>query len=236
MFSLSSNRASCLLTNRLSARRLQISKAQGKPVDCQRRRRTWTRHPNPWAADRLGWNAYDPEGVLRYLEHTGPVNQRTQRLSCCGTNVSGLDSHWSGSHGIWLRGCPLRPVSRSVAGEPIHLPSASFSFWFGTGLIVLGVVVHVFSARSHMRLINQLERGDPPSHRPSTLAVAGILAVLGLALAIYLISVRDPIQAHPVGRQEKSMTAKPDTAIAPSAWNCRPRSSCAWHSWPILFR
>lgn len=68
------------------------------------------------------------------------------------------------------------------------------SFWFGTGLIVLGVAVNLFCARSHIRLVHELERGGPMVHRPSTLAVAVavILAALGLAMAIYLISVREP--------------------------------------------
>jgi putative membrane protein len=68
------------------------------------------------------------------------------------------------------------------------------SFWFGTGLIVLGVAVNVLCAWSHIRLVHQLERGGPTVHRPSALAiaVAVILAALGLAMAIYLISVREP--------------------------------------------
>jgi putative membrane protein len=71
------------------------------------------------------------------------------------------------------------------------------SFWFGTGLIVLGVVVNVLSAGNHIRMVHQLEHGGPPVHRPSTLAVAVavVLAVLGLAMAIYLVWVRDPIPA-----------------------------------------
>lgn len=74
------------------------------------------------------------------------------------------------------------------------LRTYGLSFWFGTGLIVLGVFVNILSAWSHVRLVNQLERGGPPAHRPSTLAiaVAVILATLGLAMAIYLIWVRDP--------------------------------------------
>jgi putative membrane protein len=73
------------------------------------------------------------------------------------------------------------------------------SFWFGTGLIVLGVLVNAFSAWSHIRLVDQLKRGGPSAHRPSKLAVAvaAILAVLGLAMAIYLIWVRDPIPTSP---------------------------------------
>jgi uncharacterized protein (DUF302 family)/uncharacterized membrane protein YidH (DUF202 family) len=78
--------------------------------------------------------------------------------------------------------------------------SYGLSFWFGTGLIVVGVVVNLISARNHVHLVRQLNRGESGYTRPSSLAiaVAVILAVLGLAMAIYLISVRDP--------REKSMT------------------------------
>ena len=83
------------------------------------------------------------------------------------------------------------------------------SFWFGTGLILLGVAVNIFCARSHIRLVHELERGGPTVHRPSALAVAVavILAALGLAMAIYLISVRDPrplaSQIRPAVSQER---------------------------------
>lgn len=79
------------------------------------------------------------------------------------------------------------------------------SFWFGTGLIVLGVMVNLFSAWSHIRLVHELERGGPAVPRPSTLAVAValILAVLGLAMAVYLIWVRDPVPAHLQTSEEK---------------------------------
>jgi uncharacterized protein (DUF302 family)/uncharacterized membrane protein YidH (DUF202 family) len=93
--------------------------------------------------------------------------------------------------------------------------SYGLSFWFGTGLIVLGVVVNVFSARSHIRLVHQLERGGPAVHRVSTLAiaVAAILAILGLAMAIYPIRVRDPNPAHARNNEEQLMTTKPDNGI-----------------------
>jgi putative membrane protein len=73
------------------------------------------------------------------------------------------------------------------------------SFWFGTALILLGVVVNALSAWSHIRLVRQLARGAPVLRRPSTLAVAVavILAIFGLAVAIYLISVQNPVPAHP---------------------------------------
>jgi uncharacterized protein (DUF302 family) len=40
-----------------------------------------------------------------------------------------------------------------------------------------------------------------------------MLAVFGLAMAIYLVSVREPTQAHFAKTQEKSMTSNPDNGI-----------------------
>ncbi len=83
------------------------------------------------------------------------------------------------------------------AGQP-NLPVQSYglSFWFGTTLILLGVIVNVFSARHHVRLVQDLREGGTGFNRPSSLAivVALILAAVGLAMAIYLISVGGPKQ------------------------------------------
>ena len=77
-----------------------------------------------------------------------------------------------------------------------NMPSRPYgpSFWFGTALIVLGVTVNIVSARRHVRLVRELNRGGSDFNRPSSLAigVAVILALFGAAMAIYLISVRDP--------------------------------------------
>ena len=80
-----------------------------------------------------------------------------------------------------------------------HVRAYGLSFWFGTGLIVLGVAVNLFAAWSHIRLVRRMERGEQPFRGPSRLAltVAVILAVLGVAMAIYLILVHDPISIHP---------------------------------------
>lgn len=90
------------------------------------------------------------------------------------------------------------------------------SFWFGTALIVLGVIVNTVCARNHIHVVQELNRGGAAFNRPSSLAVAVavILAVLGLAMAIYLISVREPSQAHLEVRKEKSMTSNPENGIA----------------------
>jgi putative membrane protein len=72
------------------------------------------------------------------------------------------------------------------------------SFWFGTGLIVLGVGVNIACACNHIGLVRELNRGGSGFRRPSSLAVtvAVILAALGLGMAIYLVSVREPRQAN----------------------------------------
>ena len=89
------------------------------------------------------------------------------------------------------------------------------SFWFGTALIVLGVIVNIVSAWNHVRLVRELTRGGSAFNRPSWLAigVALILAVVGLAMAIYLISVREPKQERLGERWEKSMTANPENGV-----------------------
>jgi uncharacterized protein (DUF302 family)/uncharacterized membrane protein YidH (DUF202 family) len=104
------------------------------------------------------------------------------------------------------------------SGGQSNLPAESFgfSFWAGTALITLGVVVNIMSARQHARLIRELNAGGSGFNRPSSLgiAVAVILAVLGLAMAAYLISVRDPKQANPAGGgQSKTMTTNTDAGI-----------------------
>jgi len=89
------------------------------------------------------------------------------------------------------------------------------SFWFGTALIVLGVVVNIVCACSHIRLVRVLNRGGSEFNRPSSLAiaVAAMLAVLGVAMAVYLVSVREPRQAHLEKRREKSMTSNSENGI-----------------------
>lgn len=72
------------------------------------------------------------------------------------------------------------------------------SLWFGTALIAAGVVVNFTSAWSHVRLVRQLDVGRPESYRSLTLPVvtALFLALVGLAMAIYLISVRGSANFH----------------------------------------
>ena len=72
------------------------------------------------------------------------------------------------------------------------LPNSGLSLWFGTALIATGIVVNLSSAWRHVRLVRELDRGQPECARSLTQAIATalFLAVVGLAMAIYLISVR----------------------------------------------
>lgn len=81
------------------------------------------------------------------------------------------------------------------AREPgVTVKSTGLSLWFGTALIALGVVVDIASLWRHLHLITALNRGEPGARRPSALAigVASILAIVGVAMAIYLVLVRGP--------------------------------------------
>jgi len=88
----------------------------------------------------------------------------------------------------------------------LHIGPQGSSVWFGTGLIVLGVVVNVVCSWNHFRLIRDLNRGIASFKTPSWLAlsVALLLALVGLAMAIYLISVRQSGQAN-LEQGERSM-------------------------------
>jgi len=64
-------------------------------------------------------------------------------------------------------------------------------------------------------LVQDLNRGETAYKRPSSLAiiVALVMAVVGLAMAIYLISVGEPKQTRAGLLQEKTMTSNADTGI-----------------------
>jgi len=69
--------------------------------------------------------------------------------------------------------------------------SYGLSIWFGTVLIAVGVIVDIFATWNHVRLVRQLNQGDTDFTRPSRLAItlALFLALVGIGMAVYLISV-----------------------------------------------
>jgi putative membrane protein len=79
-------------------------------------------------------------------------------------------------------------VVRNV--QPTH--SYGLSLWFGTALIAAGVCVSSLAGWRHLQLVRQLENHEAPRSHPGTLAVglAFFLGLIGVAMAIYLISIR----------------------------------------------
>jgi putative membrane protein len=65
------------------------------------------------------------------------------------------------------------------------------SLWFGMALITIGVIVNLFSARRYMRLVGELKRGQfvHRSLSKQGVIVALFLALLGIAMTIYMIPV-----------------------------------------------
>lgn len=102
-----------------------------------------------------------------------------------------------------------------VGQSTLALESYGLSFWTGTALIALGVIVNVVAAQRHVHLVRELNAGGSDFTRPSSLGitVAVILAVLGLVMSIYLLSVRDTKPASRAGTQEKAMTTNTDNGI-----------------------
>jgi uncharacterized protein (DUF302 family)/uncharacterized membrane protein YidH (DUF202 family) len=95
--------------------------------------------------------------------------------------------------------------------------SYGLSLWFGTALIALGVLVNLVSATHHFRLVRELQCGGTPPVRPSNQAIfiAVFLALVGLAMAIYLVTVRNsPTTNSDENRKtEVSMTTSPNNGI-----------------------
>ncbi len=89
--------------------------------------------------------------------------------------------------GLFLEAMQVAPSASAVE-------SYGLSFWLGTAFIILGVSVNLLSIRNHVRLVAELKAGGTGFAGPSWLAiaVATALAVVGLGIAIYLISFRDP--------------------------------------------
>jgi len=78
-----------------------------------------------------------------------------------------------------------------VIAPEVPSPKHGLSIYFGTALIAAGVFVDLFASWSHVRLVGQLNRGERAYTRPSrsAIALAAFLALVGVAMAIYLIFV-----------------------------------------------
>jgi uncharacterized protein (DUF302 family)/uncharacterized membrane protein YidH (DUF202 family) len=97
-------------------------------------------------------------------------------------------------------------------GQPdLPVSATGISPWIGTALITMGVVVNLWCAAGHIRLVQQLKHGESDFERPSAPAVtlALVLAILGLAIAVPLMRVR---QLNSI-REEKLMNLPSGSGI-----------------------
>lgn len=99
--------------------------------------------------------------------------------------------------------------------------SYGLSLWFGTALIAAGVIVNVASAWRHFRMVHELDRGSDACTRSVTQAVATavFLALVGIAMAVYLLSVRNSTNSHSEIRQEVTMANAANNGIVTLASN-----------------
>jgi putative membrane protein len=62
------------------------------------------------------------------------------------------------------------------------------SLWAGTALVVLGVIVNIHAAFTHVAFRRRFDEGNPiPSRSTFGIALAGLLAAIGMAMAVYLV-------------------------------------------------
>ncbi len=87
--------------------------------------------------------------------------------------------------GVFLRAMAAQPV-------PIPVENGGVSVWFGTTLILLGVVVQLVATGQHVLEVGRLQRGEiiVPRRFATGFVLAIVLAVLGLAMAAYLLTFR----------------------------------------------
>ena len=84
----------------------------------------------------------------------------------------------------------LREIA-SVRGLP-PVKHAGLSQWAGIGLVVLAVAMIVIAGARHMRFVYLYNKGQLP--RPGIIslgtALSAVLALVGVAMAVYLVLVR----------------------------------------------
>jgi len=101
-----------------------------------------------------------------------------------------------------------------AAQNPSTVQTYGLSLWFGTALIAVGVIVTALAGWRHVRLVRQIDRGESSRpHATQAVTVAFLLAAIGLAMAIYRVSIRKSAPSHSDRVKETSMALSPDNGI-----------------------
>jgi uncharacterized protein (DUF302 family)/uncharacterized membrane protein YidH (DUF202 family) len=105
----------------------------------------------------------------------------------------------------------LQEMQFAASTQPTGL-----SLWFGTALIAGGVFVNIFAGWHHARLVGELDSGvrAHPHAIRQAVVIAFFLAVVGVGMAIYLISIKtSKTNSQVEGRKEAAMTLSGDKGL-----------------------
>lgn len=82
---------------------------------------------------------------------------------------------------------------RQMRAEEMHIAARStgVSVWSGVALVALGVVININAVIRHVLLIRELRSGTwiPGQVSKSAVALGILLAIIGIAMATYLLAV-----------------------------------------------
>src|SRR5438046_398554 len=79
----------------------------------------------------------------------------------------------------------------AITHQPLPHHSTGLSLWVGSGLLIIGIIVNIGATLQHVRLLNRLNRGEVLNRYSSAaIAVALILALLGLVMVVNLVLLR----------------------------------------------
>ena len=93
--------------------------------------------------------------------------------------------------GLFLREVAAAQGLEADASALAGADRPAASLWIGIILVSAGVLVNVLAAADHARTVRCLRRGDtgPTTRSAMGVALAVLLAALGLAMAVYLFAV-----------------------------------------------
>jgi putative membrane protein len=85
----------------------------------------------------------------------------------------------------------LRELAPTRQDHRVH--GTGVSLWIGTALVALGVAMTFVASGQHWRFLQRLKRNEPYQAPRWSLAiiVAFVLAVLGMGMIVYLVTVSD---------------------------------------------
>ena len=93
--------------------------------------------------------------------------------------------------GLFLRQLQATEMARTAAASAVPVHGTGYSVYAGVGLVALGVLVNLAAVRRHLRTVSQLRTGTwTPTVNRSAIGLAAVLALVGVAMATYLLLLR----------------------------------------------